>query len=257
MMYGMQGQRAIVTGGGSGIGRAIALRLAREGCALGVIDRDGPAAEAVAEEIRATGGPAAAVAADVSDPTGVHAAIAALVADLGGIDTLVNNAGVLSLGSVLEADPADWRATFAVNVEGMVLCARAVLPDLIAQGRGRIVNLASWMGKRGVPNYGAYCASKAATISMTETLAFEVAAHGVTVNAVCPGLIVDTRMRTDSDAARVARGMPASADRVDSIPLGRVGLPEDVARLVAFLASDEAGYITGEAINVTGGMWTN
>ncbi|MGY6632133.1 MAG: SDR family NAD(P)-dependent oxidoreductase [Alkalilacustris sp.] len=253
----MQGRRAIVTGGGSGIGRAIALRLAREGCALGVIDRDAPAAEAVADEIRAAGGTAAAEAADVADAAGVGVAIDTLVGRLGGIDTLVNNAGVLTLGTVLETDPAAWRGTFGVNVEGMVLCARAVLPRLIAQRSGRIVNLSSWMGKRGVPNYGAYCASKAAAISLTETLAFEVAAHGITVNAVCPGLIVDTRMRADSDAERVARGMPASADRVDSIPLGRVGLPEDVARLVAFLASDEAGFITGEAINVTGGMWTN
>lgn len=257
MMYGMQGRRVIVTGGGGGIGRAIALRFTHEGCAVGLIDRTAEDAYAVATEINAAGGTVATAIADVADPDAVHDAIHSLKAELGGIDVLVNNAGVLRLGTLLETDPENWRDTFAVNVEGMVLCARTVLPDLIAQGRGRIINTASWMGKRGVPNYGAYCASKAAAISMTETLAFEVAGYGITVNAVCPGLIVETRMRAESDAERVARGMPASGDRVQSIPVGRVGLPEDVARLVAFLASDEADYITGEAINVTGGMWTN
>lgn len=257
MMYGMQGRRVIVTGGGGGIGRAVALRFTREGCAVGLIDRNAEDVDAVDTEIRGAGGTVATAVADVAKPASVRDAVEALKTKLGGIDVLVNNAGVLRLGALLEAEPENWRDTFAVNVEGMVLCARAVLPDLIAKRRGRIINMASWMGKRGVPNYGAYCASKAAVISMTETLAFEVAGHGITVNAVCPGLIVETRMRAESDAERVARGMPASADRVQSIPLGRVGLPEDVARLVAFLASDEADYITGEAINVTGGMWTN
>lgn len=256
-MYGMEGRKAIVTGAAQGIGRAIAMRLSAEGCAVGIVDLDGDGATATAKVICDAGGTAVARAGDVSNPTSVSDSISGLIGELGDVDILVNNAGILKLASMLETDIADWRRTFAVNVEGMLLCAKAVMPRMIENRRGRVVNLASWMGKQGVENYGAYCASKSATISMTQTLALEVAPRGIHVNAVCPGLIVETRMREESDAERSEKGMPLAKDRAGTIPLRRVGVPDDVARAVAFLASDEASYMTGQAINVTGGMWMN
>lgn len=256
-MYGLEGRKAIVTGAAQGIGRAIAARLAEEGCHVGILDLDAASAEQTAREIGSKASPCIADAVDVSDPDVVAKVMPAMRDRLGGVDILVNNAGILKLASVQDTDLASWRQTFSVNVEGMMLCSQALLPGMIEQGRGRIVNLASWMGKQGVENYGAYCASKAAAISLTQTLALEVAPRGIHVNAVCPGVIVDTRMRAESDQERASKGMSKADERASSIPLRRVGLPQDVARVVAFLASEEAAYMTGQAINVTGGMWMN
>lgn len=256
-MYEMEGKRAIVTGGAQGIGRAIAMRLSEEGCSVGLIDMDFEGAERTVQEIVSLGRTALAVGGDVTNHACVETQFPKLIKELGGVDILINNAGVLKLSRILDMDIADWRKTFDVNVNGMFLCSQAVLPSLIAQGSGKIVNLASWMGKQGVENYGAYCASKSATISMTQTLALEVAPHGINVNAVCPGLIVNTQMREDSDKERQAKGMLVSADRAPTIPLRRVGYPEDVARVAVFLTTEEASYMTGQAINVTGGMWMN
>ena len=149
----------------------------------------------------------------------------------------------------------DWRATFRVNVDGVFFCCQAVLPRMTAQGRGNIVNLASWSGKSGAPYFGAYCASKFAVIGLTQSLAREVAAAGIRVNAVCPGIVAGTDMRADVDEAARRLGRPTGADRLGLIPLGRLAEPEDVARVVAFLVSEEAGYMTGQEINVTGGLW--
>ncbi|WP_297777431.1 SDR family NAD(P)-dependent oxidoreductase [uncultured Roseovarius sp.] len=256
-MYGLEGRKAIVTGAAQGIGRAIAARLLDEGCHVGILDLDGEGVERAAGELGRGSGGCFADAVDVADPTSVGRVLPAMAERLGGVDILVNNAGILKLASVQEADLAGWRQIFSVNVEGMLLCSQALLPGMIENGRGRIVNLASWMGKQGVENYGAYCASKAAAISLTQTLALEVAPRGIHVNAVCPGVIVETRMRAESDEERLAKGMSKADERASSIPLRRVGRPQDVARIVAFLVSEEATYMTGQAINVTGGMWMN
>ncbi len=171
------------------------------------------------------------------------------------IDILVNNAGIARLGSLLTISDKDWRDTFAVNVDGVFNVTRAVVPGMVERKRGAVVNLASWLGRRGHPAFSAYAATKFAVVGMTQSLAPEVAPHGVRVNAVCPGLIGGTPMRDALDATSQAAGLPRAEERAKSIPLGRIGTPEDVAKVVAFLASDEAAYVTGACYDVTGGMW--
>jgi NAD(P)-dependent dehydrogenase (short-subunit alcohol dehydrogenase family) len=246
---------ALVTGAGSGIGRAIALRLARDGWAVAVNDVDPARAAQVAGEVAAAGARAIAVVADVGDGRAVRRMVAEAVDRLGAVDLLVNNAGLCRLGAIAEYAEADWHATFRVNVDGVFFCCQAVLPHMLGRAHGVIVNLASWSGKAGAPFFGAYCASKFAVIGLTQSLAKEVAPRGIRVNAVCPGIVAGTEMRTQVDAESRALGRPTSTDRVGWIPMGRLGDPEDVAGVVAFLASDDARYMTGQAVNVTGGLW--
>lgn len=254
---GLEGRTAIVTGAGNGIGRAIARRLAEEGCALGLLDLDLAAVEATAAAIGAAGGTAHALGADVSDGPGVTAAMRDLETRLGRVDILVNNAGFCKVGTLLDCSEADWRQTFGVNVDGLFHCTRAVAPGMVARGSGNIINIASWMGKSGVGAYSAYCASKFAVVSLTQSLACELGPQGVRVNAIAPGLIVETKMRDESDPQRRAQGLPTSEDRAKTIPRRRAGLPVDIANTAAFLVSDQADYITGETINVTGGLWND
>ena len=246
---------ALITGAGTGIGRAIALRLARDEWGIAVNDVEPGRAAAVVHEVVAAGGRAVAVVADVGDRVEAGRMVAEAVAALGGVDLLVNNAGVCRLGAVAEFPEADWHATFRVNVDGVFFCCQAVLPHMVARGRGSIVNIASWSGKAGAAYFGPYCASKFAVIGLTQSLAKEVAPHGVRVNAVCPGIVEGTEMRARIDDESRALGRPSSTDRVGLIPLGRLAEPEDVAGVVAFLVSDDARYMTGQALNVTGGLW--
>ena len=246
---------ALITGAGSGIGRAIALRLSRDGWAVAVNDVDPARATLVAREVDAAGGRGAAVVADVGDREAAHRMVAETLTTLGPIDLLVNNAGLCRLGAIAEFPEADWHATFRVNVDGVFFCCQAALPHMTTRGRGSIVNIASWSGKAGAPYFGPYCASKFAVIGLTQSLAKEVAAQGIRVNAVCPGIVAGTEMRAQVDAEARALGRPTSTDRVGWIPLGRLGEAEDVAGVVAFLASDDARYMTGQALNVTGGLW--
>jgi len=254
-MQGLAGKRALITGGATGIGRAIALKLAREGCDIALLDIDGGTAEATAAEIRGLGRQASAVAGNVADAASVHAGVIALADAGAAIDILVNNAGIARLGSLLTISETDWRDTFAVNVDGIFNVTRAVVPGMIERRRGAVVNLASWLGRRGHPPFSAYAASKFAIIGMTQSLAPEVAPFGVRVNAVCPGLIAGTPMREALDRASEDAGLTRTAERVKAIPMGRAGTPEDVAKVAAFLASDEAAYVTGAAYDVTGGLW--
>jgi len=254
-MYDLTGRKALITGGANGIGRATALRLAREGCDIALLDRE--PSEETAAAVRALGREAHVAVGDVTDEASVTAAANQLVKALGPVDVLVNSAGILRLGSLIEMDPKDWRNSFAVNVDGIFWTCRAVLPGMVARKQGRVINMASWLGKKAIANYSAYCASKFAVIGVTQSLAMEMAPHGITVNAVCPGLIVETRMRDESEAQHQALGLPMAKDRVNTIPMGRLGLPNDVARLVCFLASDESDYMTGQSINITGGLWTS
>jgi NAD(P)-dependent dehydrogenase (short-subunit alcohol dehydrogenase family) len=252
-MEGLAGWRALVTGGAAGIGRAVALELARAGADIALIDFDAGKAEATAAEVRALGREAAAATGDVSDAGSVRSALAKL--DGAPFDILVNNAGICRLAPLLSMAEKDWRDTFAVNVDGTFNVSRAVLPGMVARRRGAVVNLASWLGRRGQPPFGAYAASKFAVIALTQALALEVAPSGVRVNAVCPGLIGGTPMRAALDEASEAAGLPRSGERARSIPMGRAGTPEEVAKVVAFLASDAAAYVSGAAYDVTGAMW--
>jgi NAD(P)-dependent dehydrogenase (short-subunit alcohol dehydrogenase family) len=246
---------ALITGAGMGIGRAIALRLADDGWAVAVNDIEPARAAAVAREVAARGARTAAVAADVGDREAARRMVGEALDTLGGVDLLVNNAGVCRLGAIAEFPEADWHATFRVNVDGVFFCCQAVLPHMLSRERGNIVNVASWSGKAGAAYFGPYCASKFAVIGLTQSLAKEVAPRGIRVNAVCPGIVRGTEMRAQVDAESRALGRPTSTDRMSWIPMGRLAEPEDVAGVVAFLVSDEARYMTGQAINVTGGLW--
>ena len=246
---------ALITGAGTGIGRAIALRLARDGWGIAVNDVEAGRAAAVAGEVAAAGARGVAVVADVGDRRDAGRMVAEAIGALGALDLLVNNAGVCLLGAVAEFPEADWHATFRVNVDGVFFCCQAVLPHMLARGRGSIVNIASWSGKAGAAYFGPYCASKFAVIGLTQSLAKEVAGRGIRVNAVCPGIVAGTEMRARVDAESRALGRPTSTDRVDWIPMGRLAEPDDVAGVVAFLVSDDARYMTGQAVNVTGGLW--
>lgn len=256
-MYGLNGRKAIVTGGAHGIGRAIAARLVAEGCEVGIFDLDRAAAQATADALSAEGGRVVVAAGDVSSREDVVAGIGALKAALGPIDILVNNAGICKVGKLLETSEAEWKATFGINVDGLFHVTRQVAPCMVERRSGTIVNIASWMGKSGVAAYGAYCASKFAVVSLTQSLALEIGEYGIRVNAIAPGLIVETKMRDESEIQRAAEGLPTAKDRAKTIPLRRAGLPSDIAKTVAFLASDEADYITGETISVTGGIWND
>jgi NAD(P)-dependent dehydrogenase (short-subunit alcohol dehydrogenase family) len=248
-MYALNGRVGLVTGAGGGIGREIARRLAREGMAVVVLDRDSAAAEAVAAEI---GG--FAVAADVTAPEEVGRAVEAVLGRFQKIDVLVNNAGIAWMGPALEMPLEALQAMLRVNVEGVFIATRAVLPQMIARRSGSVINLASWAGKTGNAYFAGYSATKFAVIGLTQALAREMAPHSVRVNAICPGIVVDTSMRSSIEAQQRHYGLPETAEREKSIPIGRVSVPDDVARIAAFLASDESAYMTGESINLSGGL---
>ena len=248
-MYALNGRVGLVTGGGGGIGRAIARRLARDGMSIAVLDRDGAAATTAAAEVDGL-----AVIADVTLEDEVGRAVDLTLARFGQIDLLVNNAGICWTGPALDMPLETLQAMLRVNVEGVFIVSRVVLPHMVARRTGSVVNLASWAGKTGNAYFAGYSASKFAVIGLTQALAREMAPHGIRVNAICPGIVVDTAMRGALEAQQRQYGLPQTAEREKLIPLGRVSVPDDVARVAAFLASDEASYITGEAINLSGGL---
>ena len=255
-MYKLEGRTALVTGAGGGIGRAIAVRLAQEGCDIVVFDVSETSATETAALIQQVGRAAHVTVGSVANRRDVSSATAAAIEKFGRIDILVNNAGILRTAKFLDTTDQDWRDVFSVNVDGMFNFCQAVLPRMLERRTGAIVNMSSWTGKKGVPNHAAYSASKFAVIGLTQSMASEMAEHGIRVNAVCPGLIVDTHMRVQAEALNKIQGMADADSRAKTmIPLRRVGYPDDIARVVAFLASDEAAYMTGQAINVTGGLW--
>jgi NAD(P)-dependent dehydrogenase (short-subunit alcohol dehydrogenase family) len=256
-MYNLKGKCAVVTGGAAGIGLAIAQRLALEGCDIGILDRCADGAARVQEALGAAGVRAHFAAADVSYPDSVRRGVAELDRALGPIDILVNNAGILKVSLLAEMTVADWEEMFRVNVHGVFNCSQAVLPGMMARRCGRIINLASWKGKRGTRYTGAYSATKFAVIGYTESLAQEVGSYNITVNAICPGMVEGTEMMYKWQQTARHLGLPTLEDRLPTVPLGRPATVADIANMAAFLASQEAAYITGEAYNVTGGMWTN
>lgn len=256
-MYNYAGKRVVITGAAHGIGKAIAGRLADEGCAVALWDVDAQGLRSALSELGDGRGHSAQVV-DVSDLRAVQAALAATVrAWRADPDVLVNNAGIGHVASILDVAPEQFDRTMQVNVSGTFNCSHAIVPSMRERGEGQIINIASWFGKSGRPNSLAYCASKFAVIGMTQSMAIDLAGHGVRVNAVCPGTIADTEMRKQADAEAAVLGLPSAAERQHLIPLQRLGRPDDVARAVAFLISDEASYMTGQSINVTGGLWMN
>lgn len=241
---------ALVTGAGSGMGRATAARLAREGRAVAVLDVNGAAAEAVAGEITAAGGKAIAVTADISDRAQVKAALAKVRAELGPAIILVNNAAIEDFTPLGELDDAKWDRLMAVNLKGFYITTQEVLPDMEAAGWGRIVNLSAIGAQTGAPDMALYTASKGGVISMTRSLAVELGCKGITVNSVSPGFI-DTPM-----ARRAIDGdlFPVPYEQIiAAYPIPRLGLPEEIAAACCFFASDDAGYITGQLLGVNGG----
>ncbi len=245
-MFSLTGRVAIVTGASRGIGRAIAVTLARQGASVVAVAR-GDHAAAVAEEIAAAGGQAIALAVDVTDASAVAGMVSQTLERFGKVDVLVNNAGIARDQLMLRMKPEDWQAVLATNLTAAFTCAQAVLRPLIRQRAGRIIAISSVVGQAGNAGQANYAASKAGLIGFAKALALEVASRGVTVNVVAPGLI-------DTDMTRAIRGETRQA-WADKIPLGRIGTPEDVAAAVCFLASDEAAYITGQVVAVNGGMY--
>ncbi|MCY3800764.1 MAG: glucose 1-dehydrogenase [Chloroflexi bacterium] len=256
-MSNQQAPVAWVTGAGRGIGRAVSLRLAADGFTVAINDVDAETLDAVRQSIHSAGGRALPVPGDISDEDTVRRIVAYIVGELGSLDVLVANAGVIHIGSFLDTTLEDFDRVININVRGVFVCGREAGRQMIAQGRGKIINASSIGGRRGGSDQLAYSASKFAVIGMTQCMAKELAPYGITVNAYCPG-IVDTRMWDHIDTVRSeAMGREKGAAlqaMVKTIPLGRQEQPEDVANLVSFLASPDSNYITGQAINVCGGI---
>ncbi len=241
-----EGKVALVTGAARGIGEAIALKLAQEGADVVVTDVDLEGAQRVAQEIEGLGRKAKAIQADVSQREAVQRLVSEAVSVFGQIDILVNNAGIIRRGTFLEHDPQDWEKVLSVNLGGTFNCAKEVVPLMIKQGGGKIINISSVVGKMGdiasAPSYGT---SKGAINTFTKSLARELAPYGINVNAVAPHAIETDMSREWSEEKR--------RQIVEAIPLKRLGKPEEVAEVVAFLASDGAGFITGQILDVNGG----
>jgi 3-oxoacyl-[acyl-carrier protein] reductase len=243
----LEGKRAIVTGGNRGIGRAIALRLADEGADVAVCaSRSIESAEVVAEEIRAKGRDAVAAKGDVSKADEVDALIRGVLEKFSSVDILVNNAGINRDGLLMRMKEEDWDAVLDVNLKGAFLCTKAISRSMMKARSGRIINVSSVVGLMGNAGQVNYSASKAGLLGLTKSTAKELAGRGITVNAVCPGFI----------PTEMTAGLPEKAKEtlIGLIPLGRLGSTEDIAATVAFLASDDAAYITGQSIVVDGGM---
>ncbi|MFN8499160.1 MAG: L-iditol 2-dehydrogenase [Anaerolineae bacterium] len=255
----LEGKVAIITGGGQGIGRGIALRFGQEGASVVVADIQQDQAQKVVDEIKAAGGQAVAVVVDVRKQDQVQAMVEIAVREFGGLDILVNNAGVGRIIPFFETTEKDWDLMFDINCKGLLWCSQAAAKVMIDQGRGgKIVNLASQAGRRGESLVLAYCASKACVISMNQSMGLALAPYKINVNAIAPG-IVDTPFwdEVDRQFAKLLNmeiGEP-KATFTKSIPLGRIEQPSDIAGAAVFLASSDADYITQQCLNVDGGNW--
>ena len=254
-MKKLEGKIALVTGGARGIGRAICEAYAAAGARVAVADLREADARETAE---AVGG--MAVVMNVADPASIAAGVAAVEKQWGGIDILVNNAGIFNMASIDKVTVEDYRRQYDVNVGGTIFAAQAVVPSMKKRGGGVIVNFASQAGRRGEPNIVIYCSTKAAVISITQSLALELAKDNIRVNAIAPG-VIDTPMWdvVDAQFAEYENKPKGQKKREvgEAVPLGYMGSPEEVAGPCVFLASNEARYVTAQTLNVDGGNWMN
>jgi len=246
----LENRIAIVTGAGQGIGKAIALGMAREGAGLVIADLNEANAGAVKREIERVGGKASALYTDISNEESVRGMIDATLNEYGRVDILVNNAGIFPTSSVEAMQEEEWDRVIGANLVGTFLCSKAVVPHLLAQCSGRIISLTSGRAFQGAKHGAHYAASKAGIIGFSKSLALELAPYGITVNVICPGITDTAQPRGHQTEEQIyAQGQ--------RIPLGRIGQPEDLAGPAVFLASDAAGFITGQTILANGGgiMW--
>lgn len=241
----LEGKKCIVTGGGRGIGRGIALAFAQEGADVAVIDRLGDNAERVAAEIRKLGVTALAFGADVSDETSITKALVDAEGQLGRVDVLMNNAGINTHVQLVDMAVATWDEMIAVNLRSVFLCTRTVLPGMIERRWGRVISTSSQLAHKGGRQLTHYAAAKAGVLGFTRALAYEVAQYNITVNAICPGPI-------NTDMSRVGSA-EWKAQKLSELPMGRYGDVKEVAPTVVLIASDEGSYYTGASFNMNGG----
>jgi NAD(P)-dependent dehydrogenase (short-subunit alcohol dehydrogenase family) len=250
----LYGKVALISGAGSGIGQATAQLFAAEGAAVAVLDLRAEAADETVATIVADGGRAVSLVANVASADEVEAAVATAVSALGRLDVVYNNAGVDSKGSVADATVDDWDRAFAVNAKGTFLVSRAAVPHLIEAGGGSIINQGSVAALVGVPNFAAYCAAKGAVVALTRSMAVDLAQHQIRVNVICPGTVFTPLM----EPMLMARGdgdlQAGLAKTLLKYPIGRLGTPEDIARVALFLACDDAAFLTGSTVTADGGM---
>ena len=250
----LAGKTAVVTGAGSGIGRAAAVLFAREGAAVAVVDLNAEAAKDTAGEIAAAGGTALPVVANVADRLQVTSAFEQIRNEYRRVDVLYNNAGVNSAGSVIDATEDDWDRSFAVNAKGTFLCSQAAAPGMVAAGGGSIINQGSVAALAGIANFASYCAAKGAVVALTRSMSVDLAPRGVRVNVICPGTVY-TPLMEPMLRARGGGDMAAGlALTVAKYPIGRLGTPEEIAAVALFLASDDSSFMTGSVVTADGGM---
>jgi len=248
----LRGKTALVTGGGRGIGRAIALGLAQEGAQIAVLDILGGNAASVAREIEATGVKALALTADLTKRAQVEQAVADTLSQFGQIDILVNNAGWDRMEMFLDSEEDTWDKIIAINFKGMLYVCKAALPSMVARGQGKVISIASDAGRAGSTGEAVYAGTKGAIIAFSKTLAREMARHKITVNVVCPSLTETPLLQSIREQSPKTEKVIEAVTR--AIPLGRVGQPEDIAGAVVYLASPAADFVTGQTLSVSGGL---